>query len=178
MADPRAKGWATGAIVILAAVAVGGGLAISGGPMQGRKESRDRLRMSDLSAIESQAACRAQNEGQLTTDLGPTPPCPTELRLADPFTDTPYRIEQIDSQNLRLCAPFETDEYLRRMGYSEPAPAENVDAQPGCIVARVIYADGTAGPAKPVPTEPKPGGQVPAPATREPEAEGAPPAQP
>ena len=176
MAD-RAKGWATGAIVLLAAIAVGGGLAISGGPMQGRKEARDRLRMADLSAIEMQARCRAQNEGKLTTETGATPACPAELRLADPYTGIAYRIEQIDSRNLRLCAPFETDAYLRRMGYSEPMPAENVDAQPGCIVARVFYADGTAGPARPVPTEPKPGGQVPEPAAPETEAEGA-PAQP
>ena len=38
------RGWATAAIAVLAAAAVGGGLALSGGPGQGRKERRDEAR--------------------------------------------------------------------------------------------------------------------------------------
>ena len=40
----EAKGWATIAIALLAAAALGGGLALSGGPGQGRKERRDEAR--------------------------------------------------------------------------------------------------------------------------------------
>lgn len=87
-----------------------GGLWISGGPMQGRAERRDATRASDISALINQADCLASQTGALSADLAATQVCTATPRLADPYTNEPYRIELIDDRNLRLCASFETME--------------------------------------------------------------------
>jgi len=125
----EAKGWATIAIALLAAAALGGGLALSGGPGQGRKERRDEARHQDLQRLSSLVQCRANAEGGLPADLLNTPACPETARREDPFTAAPYRYEAIDARSFRLCAGFELPlEPTQIWGASE------IDAEAGCLV--------------------------------------------
>lgn len=102
-------GWAVWAIAALAVAAIGGGLTVTGGPMQGRVEKRDQLRAGDLSALSRQAACLARAGSLRDGDLSPTGPCPGTPRMADPFTGAPYVIELLDDRHMRLCAGFEQE---------------------------------------------------------------------
>ena len=103
----RSQGWATHAITALGVAAIIGGFLIAGGPGQGRAERRDDLRRSDLWALQSQLDCLARERGELTPVIEQTSACPAEPREIDPETGESYRIEQIDDENLRLCATFE-----------------------------------------------------------------------
>lgn len=126
----RRQGWPVWAIAALAAALIVAGLTMTGGPMQGRAERRDEVRMGDLDALLLQADCRAGELGELTTDLAPTAACPATPRAADPFTDEPYQVEIVDAHNLRLCAGFELPlEDRVRWGRRE-----GVDAGDGCMV--------------------------------------------
>ncbi|MRX51939.1 hypothetical protein GI374_16235 [Paracoccus sp. S-4012] len=126
----EAKGWATGAITILSVLAVGGGLALSGGPMQGRKERRDEARQADLQRLANLVQCRAaEAEGALPPDLANSAVCPEEVRRADPFTGEAYRYEMVDARSFRLCAGFELP--LDRGSVWGPA---EIDAEARCLV--------------------------------------------
>jgi hypothetical protein len=107
----RRQGWAVWTIAAVAVALIGTGLVFSGGPMQGRAERRDAVRMHDLNAAQTQAICRAFEAGAATANLAPTAACPETLRLTDPFTDRPYRIEMVDADNLRFCAVFERPDH-------------------------------------------------------------------
>ncbi|MFV0384209.1 hypothetical protein [Paracoccus sp. (in: a-proteobacteria)] len=103
----RGRDWATMAITGLAVVAIVGGILVAGGPVQGRAERRDDLRRSDLNMLESQLRCLARERRLLSVEIATTEACPATPSLTDPVTGQPYRIEQIDAENLRLCASFE-----------------------------------------------------------------------
>lgn len=120
----RGKGWAATAIAGLGVGAILGGMLIAGGPGQGRAERRDAARRDDLLALETQLACLAQESGQLTARIEATPACPAEPRQTDPETGVPYRIEQIDDENLRLCARFEVARLPAATGYGGEFDAE------------------------------------------------------
>lgn len=121
----RTKGWATHAITALGVAAIIGGFLIAGGPGQGRTERRDDLRRSDLWALQSQLDCLARERGALTPVIEATAACPATPRPSDPVTGQTYVIEQIDDENLRLCATFEiapepnTPRYAGQGGFDE-----------------------------------------------------------
>lgn len=129
--------WALRGLTLLALAAIGGGLWVTGGPLQGRAERRDQLRSADISALTVQADCRAAEEGAMTTDLRPTAPCPQVLRMADPVTGLPYRIEAVDARNLRLCAEFDLplEQQARTYDWRPDRDAG------GCIVHRLSILD-------------------------------------
>ena len=133
----RRQGWPVWAIAVLAVVLIGVALTQTGGPMQGRAERRDEVRIADLNALMAQAGCRAAAAGTVTADLTATPACPDAPRATDPFTDRPYRIEVVDAENLRLCAAFETQAWtgphLRR---------RDVRADGDCLIHRIVAGQG------------------------------------
>lgn len=94
----------------LAFFAIGAGLAITGGPLQGRKERRDMVRYQDLTRLSQQAICLFGANELQGTQIGSTDTCPDDARLLDPYTQEPYRIEALDPRHLRLCASFELAE--------------------------------------------------------------------
>ena len=124
MAEQR-KNPAVWAIVALAAGTIIAGLAVTGGPMQGRAERRDQTRMSDIAAMSRQAHCLANAESRVDGDLSATALCPDAPRMQDPFSDAPYQVEVLDPRHLRLCAAFE-QERERYPGLGE--------WQDGCVV--------------------------------------------
>ncbi|MBU3030275.1 hypothetical protein [Paracoccus marinaquae] len=125
----RAKGGATVSIAAMGIGAILGGVLIGGGPGQGRAERRDEMRRSDLWALEAQLDCLARKRGSLDARIETTAACPDQPQLTDRETGEPYRIEQIDDENLRLCASFEI-----ARGEGEIIRAgENFDAE-GCRV--------------------------------------------
>ena len=106
---PIPKGWAAIAQAVIAAIVIGAGLALTGGPVEARKERRDRERESDLATLTGLVDCLAQeNRGQLPDRLAPTSECDWQSDLADPFTGQPYRYERTGPRGYRLCAGFET----------------------------------------------------------------------
>ncbi len=103
------KGWATAAIVLIAALAIGAGLALTGGPGQARKERRDKQRENDLNMLARLVDCMAtENRGQLPDALAPAPQCNWQVQLNDPFTKQPYRYQVTSPRSYQLCATFET----------------------------------------------------------------------
>jgi len=114
-------------LAILVVGLVGLGLLATGGPGKGRMEKRDVTRLTDLQALADLAYCLA-GTGDLPAALVPGDACPREIRLADPFTGTPYRYERLAGGAFRLCAGFEDAEWLRgtRRGDLDPAT--------GCVV--------------------------------------------
>lgn len=141
MAEGGGRGWAVWAIALLAGVAVVAGLILSGGPMQGRKETRDRVRADDLTRIDGQVNCLAQNGDPAPWELAATPACPDQPRLADPYTGAPYRVERVDDRNIRLCAGFETADWGSRYGYGGAIGPEGADAN--CRVSMVPWPEGS-----------------------------------
>ncbi len=108
-------------------------LTFTGGPGQGRMERRDETRLQDLQLIASQVECLAlAAEGQLPAGPGPTPLCPADPRVTDPYTGTPYRYEILSADAFRLCADFETDLAARM-----PWNPVDVDAEAGCLHFRL-----------------------------------------
>ncbi|CAM3230301.1 hypothetical protein SAMN04488021_1297 [Paracoccus aminovorans] len=105
------RGWPALVIGLLAALAVGAGLVLTGGPSEARKERRDRQRDSDLSALAGLVRCLAEHDHRrLPQVLAPTPDCDWQARLQDPFTGKPYRYEVTGPRSYRLCADFELPE--------------------------------------------------------------------
>ena len=103
------KGWATAALAAVAALLVGAGLILSGGPDQARKERRDRQRLDDLTVLQALVTCLANAEqGQLPDQLAPSPQCDWPAGLEDPLTGEPYRYAPTGPRSYRLCAGFET----------------------------------------------------------------------
>ncbi|MBC9245369.1 hypothetical protein H4P12_01270 [Paracoccus sp. 11-3] len=94
----------------LALLAIGLGLTITGGPLQGRKERRDAVRYEDLMRLAQQARCLHDADQLRGTGLGPVDACPDDVRAADPYTHQPYQITAVAPQHLRLCASFELTE--------------------------------------------------------------------
>ena len=103
------KGWATVALLTVAAIVIGAGLALTGGPGQARKERRDQQRADDLSTLAGLVECLAgTNRGQLPDRLAVTLQCDWQAALNDPYTGQPYRYEATGPRSYRLCADFET----------------------------------------------------------------------
>lgn len=127
MAD--AKSGAMAAICILAAVAVLAGFATSGSPLQARKEQRDLTRWEDLQRLSQNIACRAGETGTLPETPGATRGCAAPLRLADPYTGSPYDYRPTGPRHWRLCAGFEQPDLLRRTVMSD-----RFDADQGCLL--------------------------------------------
>ena len=102
-----ARRWPIWALTAVSLVVLATGIALTGGPAQGRAEKRDQVRQDDLSDINGLLFCKAQQAGRVDTDPTPTEACPMTPRLADPFTAAPYRIELVAPDTIRLCAAFE-----------------------------------------------------------------------
>ncbi|WP_374303175.1 hypothetical protein [Paracoccus sp. (in: a-proteobacteria)] len=120
--------WPVWALTALSLAILVAGIVATGGPAQGRAEKRDRTREQDLAQIQSLLFCKAQQAGQVLTDPTPTEACPMTPRLADPFTQAPYRLELVAPDSIRLCAAFELP----------PAgPIPDRDAS-GCTVQRIV----------------------------------------
>lgn len=117
--------WALSALSLAVLVA---GIVATGGPAQGRAEKRDQTRQRDLSEIHGLLLCKAQQAGKVTTDPTPIEACPQTPRLADAFTSTPYRIELVPLDSIRLCAGFELPSDTMEHGHD----------QSGCIVHRIV----------------------------------------
>lgn len=123
------QGWASLALAALAAAGVVAGLALTGGPMEARKERRDSMRAGDLMAMARQVECLAQQgDGALPAEVAASESCPFTGRLSDPFTGAAYRYEVIDDRSWRLCTVFETPAEPQ----SRHGPAARDDA--GCGV--------------------------------------------
>lgn len=118
--------WPVWALTALSLTVLGAGLVMTGGPGQGRAERRDQTRSMDLSEIQGLLICKAHQDRRLGTDPTPTDACPMTPRLADPFTDTPYRIELIATDTIRLCAAFEL-----------PPRDDSGSDESGCIIQQV-----------------------------------------
>lgn len=127
MARRYGKRWPVWALTALSLSVLGAGIAVTGGPAQGRAEKRDQAREADLSDLHGLLFCKAQQAGQAGIDPTPTEACPMTPRLADPFTGAPYRIERLAPDILRLCAGFERP---------SDRPGQDRDAA-GCIVRRI-----------------------------------------
>lgn len=56
------KGWAAIALAVIAAIVIGAGLVLTGGPAEARKERRDRERDSDLTALTELVDCLARTK--------------------------------------------------------------------------------------------------------------------
>lgn len=123
-----ARRWPVWALTALSLAVLVAGLVASGGPGQGRAERRDQTRRADLSDIQALLSCKAQQAGQVGTDPTPTEACPLTPRLADPFTDAPYRFELVTPDSIRLCAGFELP----------PAAHGEGPDESGCLVRRII----------------------------------------
>ena len=108
-ASAQLQGRASLAIAALALIAVVLGLILGGGPMQARKERRDDMRLDDLMRLSNHINCLAVQGDRIVmpTDFAPTDGCPGPIRMADPYTDAPYRIEALADNRYRLCAGFE-----------------------------------------------------------------------
>lgn len=105
------RGWPAVLIALLAALAIGAGLLLTGGPGTARQERRDQSRESDLSDLSLLVRCLADANGRrLPERLEITPDCDPQARLNDPFTGTPYRYAVIGPRRYRLCADFELPE--------------------------------------------------------------------
>ncbi len=103
----RTQKGATIAIAALALLAVVGGLMLAGGPGRGRAERHDAIRVDDLQQLSGHVACLSTRDGRMPADLAETAACPGPIRLADPFTGAPYRIEPLEARKFRICAGFE-----------------------------------------------------------------------
>ena len=121
-----ARRWPIWALTAVSLVVLATGIALTGGPAQGRAEKRDHARQDDLSDINGLLFCKAQQAGRVDTDPTPTEACPMTPRLADPFTAAPYRIELVAPDTIRLCAAFELS----------PRGDDGSD-ESGCIIQQV-----------------------------------------
>ena len=83
-ADRPMQRAATWGIAILAAAAVGAGLALSGGPERGRKERRDDARLQDLGQLSQTINCLAGDSARLPAEIATTGGCPGPIRTVDP----------------------------------------------------------------------------------------------
>lgn len=105
------RGWPAVLIAMLAALAIGAGLLLTGGPGQARQERRDQSREGDLSRLSALVRCLADANGRrLPERLQPSRDCDGQARLQDPFTGTPYRYRVIGPRRYQLCADFERPE--------------------------------------------------------------------
>lgn len=168
----RGQGRSSAALAILAAVTVGAGLALTGGPLEGRALRRDDTRMEDLRRLSSRVQCLAMAQKRLPASVEESDVCPDPVRLTDPYTDAPYRYQRIDATNYRLCGVFERPR--RQQQWS----GDEFDAVRGCLVQRWYPEVADAPVALPSPAveaapAPAPGGEaVP---VEDPPAEPAPP---
>lgn len=127
-----AKGRASAALLVMAALAVGGGLALTGGPATGRAERRDETRYDDMRRLVGLVDCLAGAGGdRLPQSIAASDYCPSPARLTDPFSGQPYRYEIIDAASYRLCVEFELPFPARRL------ELEEYDAASGCFVQRI-----------------------------------------
>lgn len=134
MAERRAKGWATMAIAGIGVAAIVSGLIMAGGPAQGRAEQRDQRRERDLSRLVNHLQCLSREAGSLVAQAGATEACPLPENLVDPESGAAYRVEQIDDENLRVCADFETEAARDRIRAYSYRTTDLID-DAGCRVA-------------------------------------------
>lgn len=93
-------------LVVLAALAIGLGLWVTGGAEQARRDTRDAQRMADLRALAMHMRCLDQHG---LTIPAQSPFCPQNPTRHDPLTGAPYEVTRPSPWILRLCAQFEND---------------------------------------------------------------------
>ncbi len=93
-------------LVVLAALAIGLGLWVTGGAEQARRDTRDAQRMADLRALATHMRCLDKHGLAIPSQ---SPLCPEDPTREDPLTGAPYEITQPSAWTLRLCASFEND---------------------------------------------------------------------
>ena len=140
----RLKTIAAWSIAGLAGVVVAAAIAMTGGPVEARKEHRDRQRLADFRAISAHLSCMVGDDtGPLPETPAPAPGCRDTPRLSDPFTGQPYGYHVVDDQTIRLCAGFEARNPPDRSGLGLGPVNEGSDAGQGCREYR-IYRAGAA----------------------------------
>lgn len=115
-------------------LAVAAGLAVVGGPDTGRRDRRDDARLDALRQIADALACHADARADpanpaILPDISPA--ClsaDVSLRLSDPQTGAPYRIEYPTPDEARVCAGFEAPLSASRSTGWPP-----FDAATGCV---------------------------------------------
>lgn len=115
-------------------LAVAAGLAVVGGPDTGRRDRRDDARLNALRQIADALACHADAKSDppnpaILGDISPA--CLSgdiSVRLSDPQTGAPYRIEYPTPDEARVCADFEAPLSAPRSAGWPP-----FDAATGCV---------------------------------------------
>lgn len=110
-------GAALGAIVVLAIIA---GLAVTGGPVEARKQREDMARRTALGDTALALACYHRREGRIPEDLSEveaalalmTSPedrrdgCGQAEIRTDPVSGEPFRLQRTDGEVTHICADF------------------------------------------------------------------------
>jgi len=119
-------------LAVIVAVAVAVGIWQIGGPGQGKREKRDRVRYDHLIELQSQVRCLAAEQGgKLPDSLEDTENCQTTAAY-DPYTGAAYVYRPTSQLSYQLCADFETPE--TRAFYSRA-----FDPTSGCLVLDIRY---------------------------------------
>jgi hypothetical protein len=139
MTPARAKAMVGGAGAVTA-VLVALGLAVVGGPAQGRLEQRDDIRLGHLREIARALACHADTEAAPEpAGLGAiSPACLSPARAAllhDPATGEAYRIGRPGPGLVQACGVFEGAAAERYPG------APPFDPATGCVTATLRGPD-------------------------------------
>ena len=138
----RLKRFSVLAISGLALGSVIAAFALTGGPIQARKEYRDRIRLADMRAMHWHVQCMADAQGgPLPEDLAVMSGCGALPRMADPFTDQPYLYEVLNDRTIRICAGLELEgKDAQAMGGDDESAAVDegtAEAVPGCRDYRI-----------------------------------------
>lgn len=123
---------ATLALGGLAALLVGAGLVMVGGPEEARQQKRDEARGYALSKL---ARCMAQLPAAefdaLPPELAADTPCVEDDNWRDAETGAPFRLVRGEGGDFSLCAVFEKPASVRRNFYEQ-----RFDPATGCITAK------------------------------------------
>lgn len=118
----------------LVAAVIAAGLWTTGGPLTGRMERRDEVRLNDLQAMIWAVRCMADDQdGVLPETYAHTDHCRSDRATTDPFDGTAYAYAVTSPTSFELCANFERPDRIGSLGF---AIYDSVDTERGCIVIR------------------------------------------
>lgn len=119
----RREQLATAGIGLLAALLVGAGLMVVGGPDQARAERRDDAR---LLALRNYAECLSHLPIEALTNAS-ADTCEAEIKPPLPQGES-LRFETVGSTKVRVCSRFEYPDRLPRYGFEG-----ELDVTSGCL---------------------------------------------